>query len=92
MKVTVENDGVVTDITEGVQILYDAMVSTLDWASGLLDRREVLATWTLARACGFSLEAYYNFPCDECQQPEYAHQQPYVKWDGHPYAAEGRPA
>mgnify|MGYP003421936913 CR=1 FL=1 len=91
MKITVENDGVVTDITEGVQILYDAMVATMDWTSGLLDRHEVLATWNLARACGFDLEAYHNFPCDTCLHPAYHHAAHFVAWDGHPYTAKDAP-
>ena len=92
MRITVEHDGAVTDITEGVQVLYDAMVATMDWTSGLLDRSEVLATWTLASACGFDLEAYREFPCDVCQHPAYRHQAQFIAWDGHPCTAEGAPS
>jgi hypothetical protein len=91
VRITVEKDGVVTDITEGVQILYDAMVSTLDWGSGLLDKHEVLATWALARACGFGTEAYLHLPCDICQRPSYNHGRWVIGYDGHAYKVEGAP-
>jgi hypothetical protein len=46
-------DGAQTDITAGVRLLYDAVLSSPDWDSGLLSTREVLVIARLGLACGF---------------------------------------
>lgn len=54
MKITVtHDDGTTTDVTEGVQVAYDAVRSSLDWGSGFLDTEEVDAVVGLAVACRF---------------------------------------
>jgi hypothetical protein len=63
MKVTVERDGVTTEITLGVQILYDALVSSMDFSSGFLDAEEIGAINDLADAAGFQK------PCFACAYP-----------------------
>jgi hypothetical protein len=42
-----------TDITEGVKVLYDNVVGSMDWGSGFLGYDEELAILKLAAACGF---------------------------------------
>lgn len=52
------------DVTEGVQVLYDALVASLDWGSGLFDTEEVTAIRRLGQACGF---AWIDYTMDVCQ-------------------------
>jgi hypothetical protein len=44
-----------TDITEGVQILYDIAHSSMDWGSGFLDNEEVEAVVRLAVFMGWQV-------------------------------------
>lgn len=52
--VAIDDDGVERDVTEGVQVMYDAIYSSMDWGSGFLDAEEVFAILAVARACGFA--------------------------------------
>lgn len=61
MKIYVVNDDANVDVTEAVQIIYDALVASLDYGSGFLDRDEENAIRDLARVAGF------EHPNDECQ-------------------------
>lgn len=47
------DDGTETDVTEGVQSLYDMYMSTMDIGSGFICMEEALAIHALATACGF---------------------------------------
>lgn len=47
-------DGDPTDITEGVQALYDLVIQSMDWGSGFLSIEDVEPIAKLAKACGFS--------------------------------------
>ena len=46
-------DGTETDITEGVQTLYDFVISSMDWGSGFFTAEDARPVALLARACGF---------------------------------------
>lgn len=46
-------DGATEDITEGVQVLYDLVIQSMDWGSGFLTVEDVQPVVALARACGF---------------------------------------
>ncbi len=46
-------DGIETDITEGVQALYDHLIGTLDWGSGFISLEDALPIAHLTKACGF---------------------------------------
>lgn len=42
-----------TDITEGVQALYDLVIGSMDWGSGFWTAEDAAPVAKLARACGF---------------------------------------
>lgn len=46
-------DGSETDITEGVQALYDLVIGSMDWGSGFLTAEDARPVALLARALGF---------------------------------------
>jgi hypothetical protein len=46
-------NGTETDITEGVQALYDLVIGSMDWGSGFLTAEDARPVALLARACGF---------------------------------------
>ena len=46
-------DGTETDITEGVQALYDLVISSMDFRSGIWSAEDAQPVALLARACGF---------------------------------------
>jgi hypothetical protein len=48
-------DGTETDVTEGVQVLYDHMVSSMDWGSGFLTVEDAKGIIEIAQACGFEM-------------------------------------
>lgn len=49
------------DITEGVQIMYDTILASLDWQSGFLGVEELEALAKVGEACGFeSIEEVYR--------------------------------
>jgi hypothetical protein len=41
------------DITEGVQVLYDHVIHSMDWGSGFLTVEDAKPIVTLAKLCGF---------------------------------------
>lgn len=41
------------NITEGVQVLYDNVIQSMDWGSGFLTIEDVEPIVTLAKLCGF---------------------------------------
>jgi hypothetical protein len=47
------DDGSETDVTEGVQALYDHCVSSMDWGSGFLDNIDAAGIVLIAQKCGF---------------------------------------
>jgi len=56
MRVTViarDEDGTETDITEGVQAMYDLVIGSMDWGSGFWSAEDALPVAKLARVCGF---------------------------------------
>lgn len=57
-------DGTETDITEGVQALYDLVISSMDWRSGFWTGEDALPVAVLGRLLGFELidevERYVN--------------------------------
>jgi hypothetical protein len=46
-------DGTETDITEGVQALYDLVLNSMDWGSGFLTAEDARPVALLARTLGF---------------------------------------
>ena len=46
-------DGSETDITEGVQALYDLVIGSMDWGSGFWTAEDAAPVAKVARACGF---------------------------------------
>jgi hypothetical protein len=46
-------DGTETDITEGVQALYDLVIDSMDWGSGRLTAEDARPVALLARTLGF---------------------------------------
>lgn len=46
-------DGTETDITEGVQALYDLVIASMDFRSGFWTAEDARPVALLARACGF---------------------------------------
>jgi hypothetical protein len=46
-------DGSETDITEGVQALYDLVINSMDWGSGFLTAEDARPVALLARTMGF---------------------------------------
>lgn len=59
-------DGTEFDITDGVRVLYDCTVGSMDWGSGFFDTNEVMAVRAVARSCGFEVEPYKQDQCDRC--------------------------
>lgn len=51
--IAVSDEGTETDITEGVQVLYDTVLQSMDWSSGFLDYEEQSAVIRTGMACGF---------------------------------------
>jgi hypothetical protein len=47
------SDGTETDVTEGVQALYDHCVASMDWGSGFLSVEEAAGIILIAQKCGF---------------------------------------
>ncbi len=46
-------DGTETEITEGVQAMYDIVITSMDWGSGLLTVEDAVPIANLAKACEF---------------------------------------
>ena len=51
--IATRDDGTTTDITEGVQVLYDTVLQSMDWSSGFLDHEEQSGIIRTGIACGF---------------------------------------
>jgi hypothetical protein len=47
-------DGTTVDITEGVQALYDLVISSMDWGSGFWTAEDAEPVVHVARTCGFN--------------------------------------
>jgi hypothetical protein len=58
------DDGTETDITEGVQALYDLVISSMDWGSGFWTGEDALPVAVVGRLLGFEqideVERYVN--------------------------------
>lgn len=46
-------NGKMTDVTVGVQSLYDLLIQSMDWGSGFLSAEDARPIAELARTCGF---------------------------------------
>jgi hypothetical protein len=46
-------DGTTTNITEGVQALYDGVIQSMDWGSGFWSIEEAAPIADIAHLCGF---------------------------------------
>lgn len=46
-------DGSTVNVTEGVQTLYDHVISSMDWGSGFLTKEDAIPIAEIARVCGF---------------------------------------
>lgn len=68
-------DGTETDITEGVQALYDLVLNSMDWGSGFLTAEDARPVALLARTCGFEkadeAERYLRDQEHSAQQVEF---------------------
>lgn len=93
-------DGRRTNITEGVQALYDLVIQSMDWGSGFLSMEEVVPIYDLARACGFKgWESAQAYVADEQHKveaqayrqanPEAARHSPY-RAHAHVFSSVGR--
>ena len=49
----VAEDGTRTDVTEGVQAMYDLVTGSMDWGSGFLSYEDAVPVGAVARLCGF---------------------------------------
>ena len=47
-------DGTETDVTEGVQVLYDTVIASMDWGSGFLTVEDAEPIVAVAIACQFN--------------------------------------
>jgi hypothetical protein len=47
-------DGSEVDITESVQVMYDVIISSMDWGSGFLSVEEAVPVVHVAETCGFA--------------------------------------
>ena len=47
-------DGTETDVTEGVQVLYDTVIASMDWGSGFLTVEDAEPIVAVAKACQFN--------------------------------------
>lgn len=64
MRITLTlDDGTEHDVTEAVQIIYDALHASMDFGSGFLDTSEIMAMRRLSRAAGWEDIVY---PSDLC--------------------------
>lgn len=63
LQIVVKRDGKSVDITVPVQIVYDALLGSMDFGSGMLDREELEGIHQLAEAAGFKA------PCLLCSYP-----------------------
>ena len=89
MRIIVEHDdGARIDVTEGVQVCYDAATSSMDWGSGFLASDEIRAIQTLAIACGFDVEEYSFTECSGCGHEQSWHRM--MTPSGYVYACQGR--
>lgn len=68
-------DGSETDITEGVQVLYDLVTSSMNWGSGFWTAEDARPVALLARTCGFQgaekAERYLRAKEHDAQQQEF---------------------
>jgi len=55
--VHVADDGIQTDITEGVQAMYDLVIQSQDFGSGFWSYEDALPVAEVARVCGFEKSA-----------------------------------
>ncbi len=54
MKIVVKHeDGSETDITLGVQSMYDLLHGSMDWGSGFISLEEAIPIAEMVKACGF---------------------------------------
>jgi len=51
--VHIADDGTQTDVTEGVQTLYDLVIGSMDWGSRFLSYEDAIPVVEVAHACGF---------------------------------------
>lgn len=80
-----------TDITSSVQILFDTVLSSMDWGSGFLDTEEIHAVVKLAIHMGWKvpeLDAHFYGPTVAVahQYPEHYE----VTATPHPYSPDGQ--
>ena len=61
-----DDDGQVHDVTEAVQIVYDAMLNGMEFGSGMLDTQEVDALRRLAGIAGWDPVEYDLDDCASC--------------------------
>lgn len=47
-------DGSEINVTEGVQVLYDTVIGSMDWGSGFLSAEDAQPIVQVARTCGFT--------------------------------------
>lgn len=47
------SDGTEVDVTEGVQVLYDLVVGSMDFGSGFLTEEDAVPLANIAEVCGF---------------------------------------
>lgn len=66
MRIVVEKFDHVVDVTEAVQIVYDALIGSMDYGSGFLDTNEKRAMRRLADIAGFSPPEFEDDGCYDC--------------------------
>jgi hypothetical protein len=68
-------DGTTVDVTEGVQVLYDRVIGSMDWGSGFLSVEDAVPIAEIAEVCGFAgieeAERYLRQARHEEEEGEY---------------------
>lgn len=62
----IDDDGNRHDVTEAVQVIYDALHSSMDFGSGFLDAGEAQAMHQLATVAGWEQPTYDGDVCATC--------------------------
>lgn len=77
LRITAHGPNGEVDITDGVQVIYDQLVGSMDWGSGFLSTEEVATIRAVAAVCGFEQIPYQHDRCVECSHDRGDHRPHY---------------
>jgi hypothetical protein len=93
-------DGTEVNVTEGVQVLYDTVIASMDWGSGFLTVEDALPIVQIAKACGFAgweeAQRYVNAQAHSEEQARFLRERSIPKYDAmrqphdHIYSSVGK--